>query len=75
MNTQTPQSAPLVAAKEVKKKKLVVLLPEDIIDKLKETSQKTGLPVSLLVAIALVNVADTLTALPRYKRPRGKKKT
>jgi len=70
MLTQTPQStAPTTA----KKKRLVVLLPADLVDRLKETSQRTGLPVSLIVTLALANVVHL--QIPRYSKPRGKKKT
>jgi len=70
MVTQTPQStAPTTA----NKKRLVVLLPADVVDSLKETSQRTGLPVSLIVTLALANVVNL--QIPRYAKPRGKKKT
>jgi len=68
--TQTPQSTAPTAAK---KKRLVVLLPADVVDRLKETSQRTGLPVSLIVTLALANVVHL--QIPRYAKPRGKKKT
>jgi len=68
--TQTPQStAPTVT----KKKRLVVLLPADIVDRLKQTSQQTGIPISLIVTMALANVVHL--QIPRYAKPRGKKKT
>jgi len=74
MLIQTPQSGAPTASNNVsKKKRLVVILPADMVDNLKEMSQRTGLPVSLIVTIALANVVNL--QIPRYAKPRGKKKT
>ena len=70
MLTQTPQSA---TTHRGAKKRLVVLLPADVVDKLKEMSQRTGLPVSLIVALAVANIA--YLEIPRYTKPKTKKKT
>jgi len=75
MSTQTPELEPHTTANTVKKKRLVVWLPANVIDNLKETSQKTGLPVSLLVTLAVSNISDVLKTIPHYGRPRIKKRS
>jgi len=75
MSTKTPELEPHTTATRVTKKRLVVWLPANVIDSLKETSQKTGLPVSLLVTLAVSNISEVLKTIPHYGKPRLRRRS
>jgi len=51
-----------------KKERLIVLLPEEMVKRLRRIAQETGTPMSMIIAVALRPIVGYDVEIPRYTR-------